>query len=174
MRALLITIALCFVLVSSAEASARTKADTGSWWRYEEPLKAKVKKAKKAKKAKPHVRRAHRTKRPHHHVRRPARLLEIASSGKVTTGKASWYSEGKRTATGARYNPDGVSCAHRDYPFGTLLEVTDLRTRRSITCPVNDRGPFIRGRIVDLSRGAARQLGMIQAGIVPVTVRVLR
>ncbi|MEJ2118794.1 MAG: septal ring lytic transglycosylase RlpA family protein, partial [Alphaproteobacteria bacterium] len=86
-------------------------------------------------------------------------------------GKASWYHEGKLTATGERYRPDGITAAHRTLPFGTIVQVRHQRTGRTVTVRINDRGPFIRGRIIDLSRGAKRHLGM--DGIAPVCIRVV-
>lgn len=86
------------------------------------------------------------------------------------SGKASYYWQGQRTANGERFNPDGVSCAHRTAPFNTILTVTNLSNGKSVRCRVNDRGPFIKGRVVDLSRGAARAIGMISSGVVPVSV----
>jgi rare lipoprotein A len=86
-------------------------------------------------------------------------------------GTASWYHEGARTATGERYNPDGVTAAHRSLPFGTRVKVTHKRTGRSVVVRINDRGPFIRGRIIDLSRGAKRVIGM--GGLAPVCLTVL-
>jgi rare lipoprotein A len=86
-------------------------------------------------------------------------------------GTASWYHEGSRTANGERYRPDGISAAHRTLPFGTRVQVHNQRTGRSITVRINDRGPFIRGRIIDLSRGAQRALGM--GGLAPVCLAVL-
>lgn len=82
---------------------------------------------------------------------------------------ASWYAEGARTANGERFRPDGLTCAHRTLPFGTMLRVT--YRGRSAVCRVNDRGPFIRGRSLDLSRGTARAIGM--AGVASVEVEVL-
>lgn len=81
-------------------------------------------------------------------------------------GVASWYSTGSRTASGTPFRPDGISCAHKTLKFGTKIRVTDLHTKHSIVCVVNDRGPFVRGRIVDLSRGAAKLLGMHGIAIV--------
>jgi rare lipoprotein A len=75
-------------------------------------------------------------------------------------GTASWYHEGARTANGERYRPDGITAAHRTLPFGTRVLVRNQRTGRTVTVRINDRGPFIRGRIIDLSRGAQRVLGM--------------
>lgn len=85
-------------------------------------------------------------------------------------GKASWYHEGSRTATGERYRPDGITAAHRTLPFGTIVQVTHQRTGRTVNVRINDRGPFIRGRIIDLSRGAKRVLGM--DGVAPVCISV--
>jgi rare lipoprotein A len=78
---------------------------------------------------------------------------------------ASYYSEGKRTANGERYNPNGYTAAHRSMPFGTRLHVTNPRTGRSVTVRINDRGPFIRGRSLDLSKGAARAIGLTRQGV---------
>ncbi len=97
--------------------------------------------------------------------------VEIASAAQ--TGMASYYWQGKLTANGERYNPDGISAAHKTLPFGTLVRVTMVRGGRSIVVRINDRGPFIKGRIIDLSRGAARQLGFINSGVTPVRVDVV-
>jgi len=94
------------------------------------------------------------------------------AEAKEFTGKASWYQMGKRTASGARFNPDGLSAAHRTLPFGTRLKVTNLRNGRSVQVVVNDRGPFAGGRVLDVSRGAARQLGMISSGTARVKVQI--
>ena len=77
----------------------------------------------------------------------------------------------RRTASGERYNHQAMTVAHRTLPFGTLLRITNERNGRSITVRVNDRGPFIRGRIVDLSGAAARQLGV--TGLAPVTIETV-
>ena len=77
---------------------------------------------------------------------------------------------GARTASGEPLHHDSMTCAHRTYPFGTLLRVTDQSSGRSVVVRVNDRGPFIRGRIIDLSWGAARELGIIAKGLAKVSV----
>jgi rare lipoprotein A len=87
-------------------------------------------------------------------------------------GIASNYSTGKLTANGERYKPLGISAAHKRLPFGTRVAVTNRRTGRSIVVRINDRGPFVRGRIIDLSKGAARALG--GGDLAPVCVRVLK
>lgn len=90
-------------------------------------------------------------------------------------GKATFYSKratGARTANGERLHHDSLTCAHRTYPFGTRLKVTTPSNGRSVVVRVNDRGPFVRGRIVDLSWGAARELGILAQGIAKVTVEL--
>ncbi|TXN69279.1 septal ring lytic transglycosylase RlpA family protein [Methylobacterium sp. WL18] len=76
------------------------------------------------------------------------------------SGGASWYGSGHRTANGERFNPNGLTAAHRSLPFGTRVRVENRRTGRTVVVRINDRGPFVRGRIIDLSRGSARALGM--------------
>lgn len=88
-------------------------------------------------------------------------------------GRASWYASGSRTANGERFVPSGLTAAHRTMAFGTRLLVIDPATNRSVTVRVNDRGPFIGGRILDLSRGAAAQLGVIGRGVAHVCVKVV-
>lgn len=85
---------------------------------------------------------------------------------------ASWYQHGKVTANGERYNPDGLTVAHKFLPFGTKLRLT--RNGKSIIVRVNDRGPFIKGREIDLSRGAARVLGCIEIGICKVDMEIIK
>lgn len=98
-----------------------------------------------------------------------ALLIPFASIAQT----ASWYHEGKLTANGERFNPDGITCAHKHLAFHTKVRVTNLRNGRSVICRVNDRGPFIAGREIDLSRGAARQIGMLESGVAQVRIEVL-
>lgn len=93
-----------------------------------------------------------------------------------SVGIASWYGSefsGKKTASGERFNPDKMTAAHKVLPFGTRVRVTNLSNDRQVVVTINDRGPFIRGRIIDLSRGAARRLDMIEDGIAKVKIEVL-
>lgn len=98
-------------------------------------------------------------------------ILFGLSPAKAETCTASWYGaeSGPKTANGERFNPEGISCAHKTRAFGSIVTVTMLRTGRSISCRINDRGPFIKGRCIDLSHGAARALGM--NGVAPVSVQ---
>jgi rare lipoprotein A len=93
------------------------------------------------------------------------------------TGEASWYGErhhGRRTASGEPFDMHALTAAHRTLPFGTRCRVTSRRSGRAVLVRVNDRGPFSKGRVIDLSRAAAEAIDMIRAGHVPVTVEVLR
>lgn len=85
-------------------------------------------------------------------------------------GRASWYALYSRTASGEMMNPSKMTAAHKSLPFGTKLKVTNKKNGKSVVVRINDRGPFIKGRIVDLSKAAARQIGMIKSGHVPVCI----
>ncbi|MCY1288399.1 rare lipoprotein A [compost metagenome] len=92
------------------------------------------------------------------------------------TGKASYYGRahhGKKTASGERFDQHALTAAHRSLPFGTRVRVTNLNNDRSVVVRINDRGPYARGRIIDVSRQAAEQLGMLKAGVIPVRVQSL-
>ncbi len=89
----------------------------------------------------------------------------------IERGIASWYGpgfHGKRTASGERYDMDALTAAHKTLPFGTLVEVRNLATGESVRVRINDRGPFVRGRVIDLSRAAARAAGVWGPGTAPV------
>lgn len=105
-------------------------------------------------------------------------LASLAFSGTAAmantqTGIASWYKMGHTTANGETYNPDGLTAAHRTLPFGTIIQVKNLANGRTVRLRINDRGPFVGGRILDVSRGGARQLGMMGPGTAPVLVTQL-
>lgn len=94
----------------------------------------------------------------------------------IGEGRASYYGErfrGRRTASGERFDPDGLTAAHRTLPFGTRLRVTNVRTGRSVVVRVTDRGPFHGSRILDLSKAAARRIGMVRSGTARVRVERL-
>ena len=96
---------------------------------------------------------------------------------KGATGMASWYGpgfHGKRTANGERYNMNKISAAHKTLPFGTIVRVTNLDNGKSVEARINDRGPFVKNRVIDLSKGAAKKIDMIGAGVVPVRLKILK
>ncbi len=116
----------------------------------------------------------------HQHTHRLACLvlllltLTASAQHRSQKGKATYYSRkatGARTADGGRLHHDSLTCAHRTLPFGTLLKVTNLRNQKSIIVKVTDRGPYRRGCIIDLSYGAAAQLGMLAQGLAMVKVQ---
>lgn len=91
-------------------------------------------------------------------------------------GLASWYGNrfrGRRTASGARFNPKAMTAAHRTLPFGTRVRVVNVHNERAVEVTITDRGPFIRKRIIDLSRAAARELGMLGSGVARVRLERL-
>jgi rare lipoprotein A len=89
-------------------------------------------------------------------------------------GVASFYSEGTRTASGEQFNPNALTAAHPNLPFGTKLRVTDVATGRSVVVRVNDRGPFVPGRVVDVSYSAAASLGIVGRGTAKVKLDVVQ
>lgn len=95
--------------------------------------------------------------------------------GQTQHGKATFYSKratGSRAASGERIHHDSMTCAHRTYPFGTLLKVTNPSTGKEVFVKVTDRGPFVKGRIIDLSWRAAKELGIMAQGVAMVKVEV--
>jgi len=98
----------------------------------------------------------------------------LSNTINTTTVVTSWYQHGIKTASGQRFDPNGLSAAHRTLPFGTKLRLTNPNNGRSIIVTVNDRGPFIRGTGLDVSRGAAQQLGFIRQGKTKLQIQVLK
>ncbi|MGB2594285.1 MAG: septal ring lytic transglycosylase RlpA family protein [Pseudolabrys sp.] len=98
----------------------------------------------------------------------------LAESPRQFSGVAAFYSTNYagRTACGERYDPKKYTAAHRSLPFGTRLRITDPRSQRSVIVVVNDRGPFTRGRVLDLSLAAAKALHMIDRGLMKVTANI--
>jgi rare lipoprotein A len=106
-------------------------------------------------------------------------LVNPAGAHETAVGTASFYAErfhGRKTASGERYNMNDLTAAtvHTRYPLGSILRVTNLRNDRAVEVRVNDRGPLPRGRVLDLSKRAAMELGFLHAGLTRVKVEVLR
>jgi len=102
---------------------------------------------------------------------RPARI------GETEIGIASWYGipyNGRRSASGEVYDMEKLTAAHRTFPFDTWVEVTNLANKKQVDVRITDRGPFVKGRIIDLSLAAAREIDMVGAGIVRVRIKVIR
>ena len=122
----------------------------------------------------------HHHRHHHHHAGNSssvrdanAAIVPSSGSGHSFSGVASFYGNesGSQTASGQRFNQNAMTCAHRSLPFGTKLRVT--HGGQSVVVTVNDRGPFIRGRVLDLSTAAARAVGLTSAGVGRVTAEVI-
>jgi len=107
-------------------------------------------------------------------------IIKVESLHKPVTvafkGMASWYGpgfHGKKTANGEIFNQYGLTAAHKTLPYNTIVRVTNLLNNRSVVVKINDRGPFVKGRDLDLSKEAARKLGMIKKGVVPVKIEIM-
>ena len=152
----------------SAPASA-------SIWECQGPAAACAKSSNTV--AKTRVSHAHKSGKHYAHAKSHGskRVASRAYSGDGggMSGMASYYWEGQQVASGGRFNPDGMTAAHKTLPFGTKVRVTNRNNGRSVVVTINDRGPFVRGRIIDLSRGAARVVGMTGSGVAPVSVSVI-
>ncbi|WFU43211.1 septal ring lytic transglycosylase RlpA family protein [Bradyrhizobium sp. CB82] len=107
--------------------------------------------------------------RPRH--RSPVRAVETHTASQ---GVASFYSDDQETASGEKFDKRELTAAHPTLPFGTRLRVTNVSTGRSVTVRVNDRGPYVRGRVVDVSYSAAEALGMINKGVANVKLDVMQ
>lgn len=100
-------------------------------------------------------------------------MPSITGGTSLGSGIASYYWQPQRVASGGWFNPNALTAAHRTLPFGTRVRVTNLSNGRSVTVTINDRGPFIRGRVIDLSRAAAAAVGMTGAGLARVSMAVV-
>jgi rare lipoprotein A len=99
-----------------------------------------------------------------------ALMLPLNAAMADQVGHASWYALTSKTASGERMNPNALTAAHRSLPFGTKVLVENLNNGRSVVVRINDRGPFVGGRIIDVSKAAAAQIGMLQSGTVKVRI----
>lgn len=100
-------------------------------------------------------------------------LLCFATTAEATYGKASYYWQPQAVACGGQFNPNALTAAHKTLPCGTKVRVTNKNNGKSVIVTINDRGPFVKGRIIDLSKKAAQIISMTGAGVVPVTVTKL-
>ena len=101
---------------------------------------------------------------------------EVIAPGTKIVGKASYYGDefhGRQTANGEIYDRNKISAAHKTLPFGTIVKVKNLRNNREIIVRINDRGPFVAGRIIDLSYSAAKELDMLRDGVIDVELTIM-
>ena len=99
--------------------------------------------------------------------------VAYSSGDSSYSGKASYYWQPQRVASGGWFNPNAMTAAHKTLPFGTKVRVTNKNNGRSVVVTINDRGPYIKGRIIDLSKAAAHSISMQGSGVVPVSMTVL-
>ena len=97
-------------------------------------------------------------------------LSSVSSYAASFCGGASWYAMTSLTASGERANPNAMTAAHKSLPFGTMVVVENLSNKRKVKVRINDRGPFVRGRVIDVSKAAAARLGMVRSGTARVKV----
>ena len=100
-------------------------------------------------------------------------IMTISVEAMAQTGRASWYALTSKTASGEWCDPNAMTAAHRSLPFGTRVKVTNLNNGREVVVRINDRGPFVGGRVIDVTRAAAKKLGFINAGTAQVKITVL-
>ena len=103
--------------------------------------------------------------------------ISINSYSQVYHGKASYYGgklHGRKTASGEVFNQYAMTCAHKTLPFGTILKVTNKSNGKTVTVRVTDRGPYCGGRIIDLSYGAAKEIGMLSSGVANVSAEIIK
>lgn len=100
----------------------------------------------------------------------------VCANAQQPDGLASYYGKkfhGKKAANGSRYNMHAMTCAHKTLPFGTKVKVTNINNGQEAVVTVTDRGPYVEGRVVDLSHAAAKKIGMIRSGVVPVSIEIM-
>ena len=165
---------------TTVDDDGRIGTRRGTYERWERPRRAKPAHTRTARRAQRHARR--HTLRQQRVVRAPAQythtraLPAVPSGAGGLVGVASYYGgqfHGRLTASGARFDMNSMTAAHRSLPFGTRVRVTHLGNGRSVEVRITDRGPFVGGRIIDLSRGAAGVIGMHGQGVARVRVTVL-
>jgi rare lipoprotein A len=117
------------------------------------------------------VQRKRYVERRRHVERKRHRANHAAVSGQI--GMASYYRHGQRVASGGRFDPKAMTAAHKTLPFGTRVRVTHLGNGRSVDVHINDRGPYIAGRIIDLTAAAAGVIGMTGSGVARISMTVL-
>ncbi len=172
-------VAGCLLCLGTAQASAELNGfltnDTVARWNSPDAgLKSRRTertKPRRARKSRLRVRTAKRVRT--RRSRRSSRSLRSRWVGRSLRGIASYYWQPQRVASGGWFNPNALTAAHKTLPFGTRVRVTHLGNGRSVVVRINDRGPYIRGRIIDLSKRAAGVIGMRKSGIARVRVDIL-
>lgn len=109
-----------------------------------------------------------------------AKTTTVSPSGSIgyqESGKASYYAmkyQNRKTASGERLNQGSKTAAHKKLPFGTIVKVTNIKNGKRVTVKINDRGPFVKGRIIDLTRSAFSSIGDLRSGVIDVKIEVVQ
>jgi rare lipoprotein A len=164
--AVLLSITTGAVLAQSSAGAETTASFADRWWpESDEPIKP-IRVAVIYFSRSPDTAVATRTEPPVGSVKQA-----LQRSGE---GLASFYGSPQQTANGEQFNPRALTAAHRTLPFGTKVRVTNVRSGRSVTVRINDRGPFVHGRVIDVSQAAAEELGIVGRGIAKVKLDVVQ
>jgi peptidoglycan lytic transglycosylase len=167
LRVAAVLLSITSVIVAQSPARAETTASfSDRWWpESDEPIKP-IRVAVIYFSRSPDAAVTARTEPPVGSVKQA-----LQRSGE---GLASFYGSDQQTANGERFNPRALTAAHRTLPFGTKVRVTNVRSGRSVTVRINDRGPFVHGRVIDVSQAAAEELGIVGRGIAKVKLDVVQ
>ena len=169
-------LALAVMIVGAAPASAKWTCDGPAYVCGDAPASAKASASKSSykKSKKSYETASYGDDAPVKSKKKKSYDPESYSDGGATySGKASYYWEPQALASGGRFNPNALTAAHKTLPFGTKVRVTNRSNGESVVVTINDRGPYVGGRIIDLSRAAAQAISMTGAGVAPVSVTVL-
>ena len=166
MRTLIGYVALTIVVMfaGTAPASAKWSCDGPAYVCGQAPSASSAKKSKSA---------SYQDNAPAKKKKKSYTSESYSDGGSTYSGKASYYWEPQALASGGRFNPNALTAAHKTLPFGTKVRVTNRNNGESVVVTINDRGPYVAGRIIDLSKAAAHAINMQGAGVVPVSVKVL-
>ena len=165
--------AFALPLVAAPPAQADWRAQVLGTWSSTPQYRAPITRQTRRRTARTERRRLTRTERPRLTRAERRRRARRSYRGRTLRGLASYYWQRQRVASGGWFNPNALTAAHKSLPFGTRVRVTNLRNGRSVVVRINDRGPYIRGRVIDLSRRAASIVRMRSSGVVPVRIQVL-
>lgn len=164
------TLGFADVRTADASRSSGAKETSSSYAAKKKAAERRALQRQRAQARNTHKRRAAKHTTTKRSAKRSGGTL---ASGGGSHGIASYYWQPQKVASGGQFNPNALTAAHRTLPFGTKVRVTNKRNGKSVVVTINDRGPFIKGRIIDLSKRAAGVIGMQGSGLAPVSVHVV-
>lgn len=167
-----------FAMAIAAFAMLAANTMTASAWECTGPAAScesgsKVSKKSAYKASKSSKSYAYKSTSKKYASKKSKKSYDYADGGYSSGGKASYYWQPQRVASGGWFNPNAMTAAHKTLPFGTKVRVTNRNNGKSVVVTINDRGPYVAGRVIDLSRAAAQSISMTGSGVVPVSITVL-